>query len=319
MTTNQIEIYVRSSPLGKVGIHWRKASEYLQSSQRTETPDILMEEVVPDDDSKLSVNSVINTVKPCLILAKYNGKVFLEVTGIDATPDRSEKLGRRISEVVLWVGDVNPETEAKLRKLAYCALLGLWNPESDFRRDISSSIEFDGLNDYKVKAYVLKDMYERSEKYCELEGDNPSSHNYLEPKEFKTDQEVRQLATQLRDASFDGMETAVVIAEIKQTESERWLNHRGNVAKQPEVTPVIPPIVPVNNPVITSPGDVTGKKLKGKAPELKLRRRSIIAVMTLILLLMILLLMGQKYLGGQEKTIDQEISALKLSSTQLVK
>ncbi len=318
MTTDQIEIYVRSSPLGRIGIHWRKVGEDFRSSQRTETPDILMEEVVPDDDSKLSVNSVINTVKPCLILAKYNGKVFLEVTGIDATPDRSEKLGRRISEVVLWVGDDNKETEVKLRKLAYCALLGLWKPESKFRTAISSSIEFDGLNDYKVKADDLNKIYEDPENYTEnleLEDSSHPNQNYLERNKFKTDKEVVQIATQLRKDSFDGMETAVVISEIKQTESERWLNHKGNVAKQPEVASVIPPSVPANEPVNASQGDVTGKKSKGKAPSIKLRSRLIVLGIALILLLLAFLTIGKQYLshGGQS---DQPIPILEVLPMQ---
>jgi len=317
MNTDQIQIYVRSSALGPAGIHWRNVSK---PEQPKEEPEILGQAVVPDEGSKISIDSAINTVKPCLVLAKYDGQILVEVTGIDATRERCEQEGRRISEVVLWVGDANLETEVKLRKLACCALLGLWNPESDFRRDISSSIKFDGLNDYKVEADVLNDMYKCPEKYFELEGDNSSNHNYLEPNELKTSQEVIQLATQLRDKSFDSIETAVIISEIKQTESERWLNHRGNVAKQPEVAPVIPPIVPVKEPVIATQGDVTAvKKPQKKTYVLKLQRHSIIAVIILILLLMILLLMGQKYLGGQEKTIDQEISALKLNSIQLEK
>ena len=311
MTTDQIEIYVRSSPLGRIGIHWRKVSSSDQASQRTEIPEILMEPTVPDpdDDSKLSVNSVINTVKPCLILAKYNGKVFLEVTGIDATPDRSEKLGRRISEVVLWVGDDN--TEKKLRQLAYFALLGLWNPESKFRTAISSSIEFDGLNDYKVKADVLNDMYECPEKYFELEGDNSSSHNYLEPNEIKTFQDVIQLATQLRDKSFDGIETAVIISEIKQTESERWLNHRGNVAKQPEVTPIILE----REPVTLLQGGLGSKKPQRETSKPKIRSRLIVIGVVLIFLLLTFLTLGKKYLSNGEQS-DQPIPILEVLPMQ---
>lgn len=237
MTTDQIEIYVRSSPLGPVGIHWCNVSK---PEQTKEDPEILAEQVVPDGSSKISIDSAINTVKPCLVLAKYNSKVLLEVTGIDATPDRSEKLGRRISEVVFWVGDDNEETEKQLRKLACCALTGLWIQDSKFRKAISASIEFDGLNNYKVDADRLQDIYKHPENYTEekflnLETENSLtfSLSYLEPHKLETDEEIAQFAEQLRQASFSDLETAVVIAEVKQTEIKRWLNHRGNVAELP--------------------------------------------------------------------------------------
>ncbi len=309
MISDQIEVYVRSSPLGPEGIHWRNVS-LSKPEQPKGTPDILMKQVVPDNDgSKISINSAIDTVKPCLVLAKYNGQLLLEVTGIDATPDRSEKLGRRISEVVLWVGDDTEETETQLRQLAYCALLGLWKSESKFRAAISSSIKFDGLNDYKVESHVLNDMYECPEKYFELEGDSLSSHNYLESNEFKTSQDVIQLATQLRDKSFDDMETAVVISEIKQTESERWLNHRGNVAKQLEVAPVTSPIVSSTEPVMASSGDATVKKPQGKAYVLKFRSRLIVLVIALVLLLLTFLVLSNQYLF-KTGDIDQPIPVL---------
>lgn len=287
---DQIEIYVRSSPLGSVGIHWRNVSK---PEQLKEDPEILMEQVVPDGDSKISVNSAISDKNPCLILAKYNGKVFLEVTGIDATPDRSEKLGRRISEVVLWVGDDNKETEERLRKLAYCALLGLWDLESKFRTTISSSIEFDGLNDYKVKADDLNKIYEDPENHTEnleLEDSSHPNQNYLECNKFKTDKEVVQIATQLRKGSFDGMETAVVISEIKQTESERWLNHRGNVASltaKPEVIEQKVKEDSFSEAIDGSAGRSEPKKKTSSHPP----KRGVVALLLIISLIILLMIL----------------------------
>jgi hypothetical protein len=311
MNTNQIQIYVRSSALGPAGIHWRNVSK---PEQPKEEPEILGQAVVPDEGSKISIDSAINTVKPCLVLAKYDGQILLEVTGIDATRERCEQEGRRISEVVLWVGDDNKETEERLRKLAYCALLGLWKPDSKFRTEISSSIKFDGLNDYKVKADDLNKIYECPENYTEnleLEDSSHPNHNYLESNKFKTDQEVIQLATQLRDESFDGMETVVVISEVKQTESERWLNHRGNVAQQPEVTPIILE----REPVTPLQGGLGSKKPERETSKPKIRSRLIVIGIALILILGILIAMGQKHLMNQEKTIDQNIPVLNLVPT----
>lgn len=287
MNTDQIQIYVRSSALGPAGIHWRNVSK---PEQPKEEPEILGQAVVPDEGSKISIDSAINTVKPCLVLAKYDGQILLEVTGIDATRERCEQEGRRISEVVLWVGDANPETEVKLRKLAYCALLGLWNPESDFRRYISASISFDGLNGYKVEASVLNGMYECPETYFELEDGSPSSHNYLEPKKLKTGQEVIQLAIQLRDSLFDGMETAVVISEIKKNESETWLNHRGNVARLTAESEVIEQETTESSFSETIDGSAGKSESKKKASG-HLPKRSLVVLLLIIPLIMLLIIL----------------------------
>lgn len=324
MTTEQIEIYVRSSPLGSDGIHWRNVN-FSKSEQPRGTPDILMKQVVPDDDGhEISINSAIDTVKPCLVLAKYNGKVLLEVTGIDSMPDRSEKLGRRISEVVLWVGDANEEIEKRLRKLAHCALIGLWEKDSKFRTAISSSIEFDGLNDYKVDADVLKKIYDTPEEYTTEKKNlnlgvvNSSNYNYLDPQEInsddaaKADVKVRQLAVQIRDSLFGNRDTAVVISEVKQSEGKRWLNHRGNIVELSQVAPVIPPTYQADHPVISSAGDVPVKKTKSKVRSLKLRSHHIIAAIMLILLLLILLiLIGQRYPASNGE-IEQITPALEV-------
>lgn len=87
MSQSQVVIYVRSSPLGDVGIHWRNISK---SGHPIEEPDILKQRVIKRDDGKqVTINSLINETKPSLILAKYDGKIILEVTGLDASEARS--------------------------------------------------------------------------------------------------------------------------------------------------------------------------------------------------------------------------------------
>lgn len=292
MNTNQIQIYVRSSALGPAGIHWRNVSK---PEQPKEEPEILGQAVVPDEGSKISIDSAINTVKPCLVLAKYDGQILLEVTGIDATRERCEQEGRRISEVVLWVGDDNKETEEKLRKLAYCALLSLWNPESKFRTAISSSIEFDGLNDYKVNVENLLNIYDDPKDYISEELLIPGldlidqiSQDWLvknDLERIEANEEVVQLANRLLQASFDELDIAIAIVEIKQKENKIYLNYRTYIVekfaepskdKEPEVAP---------SPITLSPSPRPPQH-----PETDRKKKLFIAILGLLLILLIIFL-----------------------------
>ena len=319
MTTDRVKIYVRSSPLGPVGIHWRNVTN---PEQPKEDPEILMEQVVPDGESKVTVNSAIYDVKPCLILAKYSGKIFLEVTGLEAAPDRSAKLGRRISEVVLWVGDDDKKTEERLRKLAYCALLGLWNPESKFRTVISASIEFDGLNDYKVNVENLLNIYDDPKDYISEELLIPGldlidqiSQDWLvknDLERIEANEEVLQLANRLLQASFEGLDVAIAIAEIKQKEKKICLNYRTHIVekiaelpKDPESEVSPPPINPPLPPIPPQPPKPDGKK------------KLLLALLGLLLILLIALLwIGQKHLESQGGTTDQNAPVLNVIPLQ---
>jgi len=134
MSQTSIEIYVRSSPLGSKGIHWRNISK---DGQPIEEPEMLKSRIIlKDNGKKATINSLINDTKPSVVLARYDDKILLEVTGLEASKERSSQLGRRITEVVLWVGDASPEVELQLRKLYACAMLSLWDKSSAFPKTI---------------------------------------------------------------------------------------------------------------------------------------------------------------------------------------
>ncbi|MEO1373517.1 MAG: hypothetical protein AAFW70_04155 [Cyanobacteria bacterium J06635_10] len=255
MNDNQVEIYVRSSPLGEVGIHWRNISK---PEQPMEEPVVLKQRVINrDDGQKVTINSLINDTKPSLILARYENKVLLELAGLDATEARSQKMGRRISEIVLWVGDDSPEVESKLRKLAACALLSFWEKESTFLTTIRNSIDFDGLNDFKVDAEQIEQLYDNADKHLndlfpevyssdintpDLVWSTPKTIDIQSP-EFKV------LVKGIRQTSLpeteQPVEAVVVVAQLKKEgdkpkghalRDRQLLDYKGNVWKAEPVT-----------------------------------------------------------------------------------
>ncbi|NMF62939.1 hypothetical protein [Brasilonema octagenarum] len=222
MSYNQVEIYVRSSPLGEVGIHWRNISK---PEQPKEEPVVLKQRVIARDDGKqVTINSLINDTKPSLILARYENKVLVEVTGLDAAEDRSKRMGRRISEVVLWVGDATPEIESQLRKLAACILLSFWEKESTFLSKIRSAIDFDGLNDFKANAQQIQQLYTDAGTHLDdfLSKISPSvvelgESVWLTPKTIDIESQLYTLVKQISQTSFGETEQpVVVVAEFKK-------------------------------------------------------------------------------------------------------
>lgn len=261
MSDSQIEIYVRSSPLGEqVGIHWRNISK---EGQPKEEPSVLKEQVITRDDGKqVTINSLINDTKASLILARYKNKVLLELTGLDASEDRSKKMGRRISEIVLWVGDATPEVELQLRKLAACALLSFWEKESDFMKTIRSSIEFDGLDSFKTIDQEIEQLYTDAGTNLDRllskvsSGDiNTSDSDWLTPKKIDIENQLYDLVNQISQTPLPETEQpVVVVAEFKKEGDRQRIVYKGNVWKAPQKktplpVPSLPPVPPTERPI----------------------------------------------------------------------
>ncbi|AFZ03418.1 hypothetical protein [Calothrix sp. PCC 6303] len=108
---NNFEIYVKTSALGKTGIHWRKieSKEY----QPIEKPSLIQRQVIKGNNNQVAiVNDLIDEVKPSLLLFRdqKTNKLLLEVTGIESH-QRSEKLGRKVLNTIVWITDNLPENE----------------------------------------------------------------------------------------------------------------------------------------------------------------------------------------------------------------
>jgi hypothetical protein len=239
MSQNEVTMYVRSSALGGIGIHWRNISK---PDQPIEEPECLKKRVIKRDDGMfVTINSLINETKPSLILAKYEGKILLEVTGIQASENRSKLMGRRISEIVLWVGDASSDKiETKLTQLAALALLSFWNKEASFFHIVSTSVEFDGLNGFKVNTSNIENLYIESDKYL---NDSISVSPFCEDKPMpvltdseiiSSHEELYSLASTISQKSLLTSEKSVVIvAETKINENEQQIIYKSNILKEP--------------------------------------------------------------------------------------
>lgn len=255
MSHSPVKIYVRSSPLGEVGIHWRNISK---PEQPKEEPLVLKKRVIERSDGKqVTINSLINDTKPSLILARYDDKVLLELTGLDAAEARSRKMGRRISEIVLWFGDDSPETESQLRKLAACALLSFWSKESTFLTAIRSSIDFDGLNGFKVNSQQIEQLYAEADSHLDrlLSKVSPSVISNSEPvwstqeRIIEADSQLYDLVNQISQTSLPQTEQpVVVVTEFKKESDRQQIVYKGNIwveKKRPATTPeAVPPPEP---------------------------------------------------------------------------
>lgn len=296
MSHSPVEIYVRSSPLGEVGIHWRNISK---PEQPKEEPVVLKKRVIERSDGKqVTINSLINDTKPSLILARYENKVLLELTGLDAAEARSKRMGRRISEIVLWVGDDSPEAESQLKKLAACALLGFWSKESTFLTAIRSSIDFDGLNGFKVNSQQIEQLHTDASTHLDrlLSEVSPSVINTSEPvwstpKTIDAQSQLYDLVNQISQTSLPQTEQpVVVVTEFKKEGDRQQVVYKGNVwveKKRPAPTPEpakTPEPLPTPEPA-TTPEPVPTPK-----PAAKIRLVILRIILAILIALAILLI-----------------------------
>ena len=154
---NNVEIYVKTSALGKRGIHWRKIET--QEHQPIEKPGLVQRQLIKGDNNQITiVNDLIDEVKPSLLLFrdKEDNKLLLEVTGIES-PQRSEKLGRRVLNSIVWIADdlEENENEAILRKIAYSAIQSFLNKDVTFSKMIEESIDFFELEEFRVNLDII--------------------------------------------------------------------------------------------------------------------------------------------------------------------
>jgi hypothetical protein len=233
MNQNSIEIYVRSSPLGSNGIHWRKISEV---GQPIEEPQVLKSRVVTKSNGKPgTINSLINDIKPSIILARYEGKILLEVTGLEASKERSAQLGRRITDVVLWVGDASEEVELQLRQLAALAILSIRDEDSHFLKVIRDAIQFEDLNDFRVDQAAIAGLSTQPEASSEISSlsipDQSDASSWLSSEEITSNEHLHTLAQKIKRVSLPGADekpTIVVVAEVKG----EYLDYKGDVWKE---------------------------------------------------------------------------------------
>ena len=190
------DVYVKTSAMGQTGIHWRHIID--EKNQPVESPELVHHKLLEDNNGHpVIVNDLLDEVKPSVLIYRTNGKILLEVAGIES-PERSVRMGRKVLNLIVWETKNNEENEKTIRKIAYSAIQDILQLDLSFSDMIKDSIDFYEREEFrvnlqKVNIYVdgLKDI--ASEQNFDLE-------NYSI--KIKSDQELKQLAQQIKNHSF---------------------------------------------------------------------------------------------------------------------
>ncbi|MBC1240282.1 hypothetical protein [Nostoc sp. 2RC] len=147
---SNLEIYVKTSALGKTGIHWRSIES--EEHQPIKDPSLIKRQIFREENGQIAiVNDLIDEVKPSLLILRdnTNKKLLLEITGIES-PQRSTRLGRKVFNSIVWIADDIEENEVILRKIAYSAIQNILQKDFSFSEMIEKSVEFYGLEEFRV-------------------------------------------------------------------------------------------------------------------------------------------------------------------------
>jgi hypothetical protein len=190
---SNFKIYVKTSALGKTGIHWRSIES--EEHQPVEVPGLIKLQVIGEENGQIViVNDLIDEVKPSLLVLRDNKKLLLEITGIES-PQRSIRLGRKVFNCIVWIADDIEENEVVLRKIAHSAIQNILQKDSSFSQMIEKSVEFFGLEEFRV---ILREVDEYIEQIEPV-----SSHNFSEiPSykiEYKSSESLEKLAEELQN------------------------------------------------------------------------------------------------------------------------
>jgi hypothetical protein len=157
---------------------------YVQSRGLSQDYDYCWLPEVPPILKKYRINDLIQSESPSLVLGRYENKLILLVTGLEAS-ERIDFQRRTIRNSVAWVGEDNQENEEKLRAIAVYALRGL------LKADIDRAVKFGGEHGFEISFDAIRQI-----KVDEVRNFEPK----LESKLGKNSQELRDyLAYELEE------------------------------------------------------------------------------------------------------------------------
>jgi hypothetical protein len=222
----ELEVYVRSSALGKTGIQWRK----VESSQSVlGYPDILEQRIIPKKTGGLgTIEYVINYQKLSFVLVRHSQQLLFLVAGIEALEERSNQLGSTIYNAVAWVANpdesnsISPKNELKLRHLAARSLLSFVGKDPEFINTINEAIDFKGLEEFAVDLDKINQLTENSaDKLKQLlsnldkaEGDQQIW--YKKDEKIGNEQEIISLAEKIINTGLPEDDLAILIRKVDE-------------------------------------------------------------------------------------------------------
>lgn len=233
---SSFKIYVKTSALGKTGIHWRKVES--EEYQPVEVPSLIKCQVISDENGQVViVNDLIDEVKPSLIILRDNKekKLLLEVTGIES-PNRSNKLGRKVLNSVVWIADDLEDNEEVLRKIAYSAISSILNTDLSFCKMIEESIDFFEVEEFRVNLNKINKFTQQGERI--FSSDNSHIESYQEYYiGNRSNSSLEKLAEEIQNhslpkywTSWDGQtKTDGVLVVVTENLENRNILHKAGV------------------------------------------------------------------------------------------
>ena len=141
-----LSIYVQSRGRGpKHDYDWVKVTSAGQELSKSPMPEEISTIIDPDAFS--------------LVLARYNRKLLLLISGLDAKEEQVDYQGRLVRHSILCIGGQSDEDEVLLRGLAVKAL----RDRAEMARLVDRHVDFDSLeeeNGFKVKPALIEELSE---------------------------------------------------------------------------------------------------------------------------------------------------------------
>lgn len=233
---NNFEMYVKSSALGKTGIHWRRIIS--EENQPREKHDLIQDPIIEGKNSQsTTINDLIDVNKPSLLIFinQDKNKLLLEVTGIESTQS-SEKLGRKVLNSVVWIAENSEENEKVLRKIAYRAIQSILDENLTLSKTIGESIDFFDLEEFRVNLEKINEFIKQIEHDIRL-GANSTESDEKSKIEGKSKDNLEKLAEEILNnplpkkwTSWDGTpKKDGVLVVVTENLEKRTILHQAGV------------------------------------------------------------------------------------------
>lgn len=128
---------------------------YIQSRGVAPDDDYCWQPEVPLIIKKNRINELIQSESPSVILARFEEKLILLITSLEAS-ERKDFQGRTIRNSVAWIGEDTAANEQKLRAIASGALRD--ELRENLRAEIDRAVTFDSDRGFKINLEALSSL-----------------------------------------------------------------------------------------------------------------------------------------------------------------
>ena len=303
----ELEVYVRSSPLGKTDFHWRKIEN---GESILGYPQILEQRIIPKKTGGLgTIEYRINYQKLSFVLMRHSQQLLFLVGGIEAPEERSNQLGSTIYNAVAWVvnpdesNSISPKNKLMLRHLAARTLLSFAGKDPEFINTINEAINFNGLEEFSVDFNIIHQLPENLDNKLKqlllnldkAELDNAEDAQQIWDKKdeiLDNEQEIISLADKIIKTGLSkGDDLAILISKVdeKNAVSVLSIDLKPEISTDnqvQEVTTSLKNIVENQEVVKNTPGK---------------ERKQILLLMVLIVSLLMIILFSLKTMENQKE------------------